>query len=73
MPLKRIIKPAHHDENIAQQPIRLKYSRLFLPIIILGGLVVLMSFFNYLSITHLVHNTGLMLWFNFLFLVLEIE
>ncbi len=73
MPLKRIIKPAHHSENIAKQPIRLKYSRLFLPIIILGCLLILISFLNYLFIAERINNTGLMLWFNVLFLVLGLS
>lgn len=69
MPLKEISSFPHKDEKFSSQPIRLKYSRLFLPIIILGCLLIAISLLNYISIKHLIGNYNLLLWLNFIFLL----
>ncbi|MDX2504649.1 MAG: histidine kinase [Gammaproteobacteria bacterium] len=70
MPLEEVKKPTSDTDDLSRQPIRLKYSRLFLPIIMLGSLLILISALNFLSINHIISNHGILLWMNLLLLLL---
>jgi len=69
MSSESINKSVNTDEKQIRQPIRLKYSRLFLPIITLGNLLIILSFLNYISVNHIINNHSIILWLNFIFLI----
>lgn len=70
MPLEEIKKRSNKANDLSRQPIRLKYSRLFLPIISLGSLLIILSSLNYVTLSFNVINTETALWINLLFLFL---
>ena len=70
MPLEQIKKRSGKDNDLSRQPIRLKYSRLFLPIIILGSLLILLSSLNYISLRFQLLDANSTLWLNLIFLFL---
>lgn len=58
------------SKKLQHQPIRLKYSRLFLPIITLGNVLILITVVNYLKIREIIENDGLITQFNLFFLLI---
>ena len=68
MPLERIKLPPKSSADLSRQPIRLKYSRLYLPLISLGILLIILSGLNFLALNHIVTNQSLLLWLNLIFL-----
>ncbi len=69
MPLERIITKNKKSVDLSRQPIRLKYSRLFLPLITLGNLLIILSGLNFLTLNKVITNQTLLLWLNLFFLV----
>ncbi|MCP3852043.1 MAG: GAF domain-containing protein [Gammaproteobacteria bacterium] len=69
MPLERIITKNKKSVDLSRQPIRLKYSRLFLPLITLGNLLIILSGLNFLALNKVITNQTLLLWLNLFFLV----
>ncbi len=70
MPLKRIKTRTKKTEDLSRQPIRLKYSRLFFPLITLGSLLIILPGLNFLSLNQIITNHSLLLWLNLSFLLL---
>ena len=70
MPLEQIKIQANSSKDLSREPIRLKYSRLFLPLITLGSLLIAISGLNLLALNHIINNQTLLLWLNFIFLLL---
>ena len=68
MPLERIKMHPKRSEDLSRQPIRLKYSRLYLPLISLGLLLIILSGLNFLALNHIITNHSLLLWLNLIFL-----
>ena len=68
MPLEQIQRRNRNKKDLSSQPIRLKYSRLFLPIITLGGLLIAISMLSFLSINQLI-SSRILIWLNIIFLV----
>ncbi len=69
MALEQVIVDTENEDKLSRQPIRLKYSRLFLPIISLGSLLVAISLLNYISFKQIIDSHSLLLWINFIFLL----
>ena len=69
MALEQITQSKQYAETLSHQPIRLKYSRLFLPIISLGCLLIAISLLNYISIKNIISSQNIFLWLNFIFLL----
>ncbi len=69
MPLEQIKPYARKSEDLSRQPIRLKYSRLFLPLVTLGLLLIALSGLNFLELNHIISNHSLLLWLNLIFLL----
>jgi len=69
MPLQEIKKHSNNTADLSTQPIRLKYSRLFLPLLNLACLVILISALNYFSLNEII-SSSIALWLNLLFLIL---
>jgi two-component system, NarL family, nitrate/nitrite sensor histidine kinase NarX len=70
MPLDDIQNNIKHPTSLDRQDIRLKYSRLFLPIITLGNLFILISGLNYINLTGIISNKSIVLWLNLIFLLI---
>ncbi len=70
MPLVRIDTHSKKSEDLSRQPIRLKYSRLFLPLIILGNLLIIMAGLNFLALNQIITSHSLLLWLNLLLLLI---
>ena len=70
MALEQVINSTHGENVLSRQPIRLKYSRLFLPIISLGCLLLAISLLNYLSFQNIFANRSSLIWLNLIFLFL---
>ncbi len=68
MPLEQIQRRIRNKKDLSSQPIQLKYSRLFLPIITLGGLLIAISVLSFLAINQLI-SSQIILWLNIIFLV----
>ncbi|MCW8930382.1 MAG: histidine kinase [Gammaproteobacteria bacterium] len=69
MPLERVKTHSNKSEDLSRQPIRLKYSRLFLPLISLGILLIVLSGLNLLALNQLITSRTILLWFNLIFLL----
>lgn len=70
MPLKPVKNRSGKNEDLSRQPIQLKYSRLFFPIISLAALLIIISALNYLTISYSFINPDIAIWLNWLFLLL---
>ncbi len=70
MPLEQIRRISGNSKDPSKEPIRLKYSRLFLPLITLGIILITISGLNFLALNHMIISHNLLLWLNFLFLFL---
>ncbi len=70
MPLEQIKNKK--SEDLHRQPIRLKYSRLFLPLITLGSLIFILSGLNFLTLKHIITNHNVLFWLNLIFLLLSL-
>ncbi len=70
MPLEEVKKRTGHSNDLRHQPIKLKYSRLFLPIILLGNVLLLISCLNIFIIKGIITDHTILLWFNFLLLII---
>lgn len=68
MPLVRIDTRSKKNEDLSRQPIRLKYSRLFFPLISLGILLIVMAGLNFLALNQFITSQTILLWLNLLFL-----
>ncbi len=68
MSLEQIKKQSNRSKDLSREPIRLKYSRLFLPLITLGSILIVISLLNLLAINNIISNNTLLLWLNFIFL-----
>ncbi|MCU7836343.1 MAG: GAF domain-containing protein [gamma proteobacterium symbiont of Taylorina sp.] len=69
MHLEQIISSTQKNDKLSRQPIRLKYSRLFLPIITLGCLLIIISSLTYISVNQIISSHNVILWLNFIFLI----
>ncbi len=69
MPLERIRKRAR-SKDLRTEPIHLKYSRLFLPLISLGSILVIICGMNFIALKHIIVDHEIFLWLNFIFLIL---
>ena len=68
MPLTQIKKRFKNRQEQANQLIQLKYSRLFLPIVSLGILLLAMSMLGLLAASQLISSHGLLITLNLIFL-----
>jgi two-component system nitrate/nitrite sensor histidine kinase NarX len=73
MPLEPVKAKNRKDDEISRQPIKLKYSRLFLPVIALGSIMIILSVLNYLTLNFNIINTHNALWLNLLFLFIGLS
>ncbi len=70
MPLEQINKQSHTSKDLRREPIRLKYSRLFLPLITLSCILIIISGISFLELNHIITSHELLLWLNLIFLFL---
>jgi two-component system nitrate/nitrite sensor histidine kinase NarX len=56
------------SKKLQHQPIKLKYSRLFMPIITLGHVLILITIVNYLKIREIIESDNFITQFNLFFL-----
>jgi len=73
MPIERIKTHSKKSEDMQRQPIRLKYSRLFVPLITLGNLLIILSGLNFLTLNHIITSHTLLFWLNLFFLLVGIS
>ncbi|WP_198263345.1 histidine kinase [sulfur-oxidizing endosymbiont of Gigantopelta aegis] len=69
MPLEQVKKASKATEDLNRQPIQLKYSRLFLPLITLGNVLIILAGLNFLSLNQIINNHTLLLWLNMIILL----
>lgn len=69
MALEQIQKHSH-SRDLTREPIRLKYSRLFLPLIILSSVLIIVCGLNFIALQHIVADHTPFLWLNFIFLLI---
>ncbi|MCK5662252.1 MAG: GAF domain-containing protein, partial [Thiotrichaceae bacterium] len=58
------------SKDLRTEPIRLKYSRLFLPLISLGAILIIICGMNFIALKHIIIDHEIFLWFNFIFLII---
>ena len=68
MPLERILKRSS-SRDLSKEPIRLKYSRLFLPLITLSAILIINFALSFSALKHIIDNHNILLWLNFGFLL----
>jgi len=68
MPLEQILKRSS-SRDLSKEPIRLKYSRLFLPLITLSAILIINFTLSFIAHKNISGNHNILLWLNFIILL----